>query len=73
LPVNWNKPNPSAQRYSCGSTGFTSMHISASSYHSGGVNACMGDGSVRFVRTSIDLATWRAMSTTEGGEVVSND
>ncbi len=49
-----------------------SMYASRSR-HSGGVNACMGDGSVRFVRTSIDLATWRAMSTTEGGEVVSND
>jgi prepilin-type processing-associated H-X9-DG protein len=43
------------------------------SNHTGGVNACMGDGSVRFVRQSIQLDTWRAMSTTEGGEVISND
>jgi prepilin-type N-terminal cleavage/methylation domain-containing protein/prepilin-type processing-associated H-X9-DG protein len=43
------------------------------SNHPGGVNAGLCDGSVRFVRQSIPLATWRAMSTTEGGEVVSND
>jgi prepilin-type N-terminal cleavage/methylation domain-containing protein/prepilin-type processing-associated H-X9-DG protein len=45
----------------------------AASFHSGGVNAVMGDGSVRFVRDSISLDTWRAMATRAGGEVVGND
>ena len=49
------------------------MHIAASSYHSGGANACFGDGSVRFVRDGIAAATWRAMGTRNGGEVYSND
>lgn len=43
--------------------------LSARSSFSGGVNVCMADGSVRFVRDSIDLAAWRAMATRAGGEV----
>jgi prepilin-type N-terminal cleavage/methylation domain-containing protein/prepilin-type processing-associated H-X9-DG protein len=45
----------------------------ARSFHSGGVNASLCDGSVRFVKNSINVATWRALSTTQGGEVVSAD
>src|SRR5262249_42745157 len=30
----------------------------ARSYHSGGVNAAMSDGSVRFFKNSINVATW---------------
>ena len=33
----------------------------ASSRHSGGVNVCMVDSSVRFIADDIDLAVWRAM------------
>jgi len=47
--------------------------ITARSYHPGGVNALMGDGSVRFVKSSIDGATWRALGTVNGGEVISSD
>jgi len=45
----------------------------ARSYHPGGVTAAMCDGSVRFVKNSISLVTWRAISSTQGGEVVSAD
>lgn len=45
----------------------------ARSRHTGGVNASMIDGSVRFVKDSIDPAVWQAISTTSGGEVVSTD
>jgi prepilin-type N-terminal cleavage/methylation domain-containing protein/prepilin-type processing-associated H-X9-DG protein len=45
----------------------------ARSNHSGGVNAAMCDGSVRFVRNSIDLFTWRAMGTSNGGEVFTDN
>jgi prepilin-type N-terminal cleavage/methylation domain-containing protein/prepilin-type processing-associated H-X9-DG protein len=47
--------------------------VAARSYHSGGVNALFGDASVRFVKNSINLPTWRALSTPNGGEVVSAD
>jgi len=39
------------------------------SSHTGGINACLGDGSVRFVRDSIAIATWRALGSRIGGEV----
>jgi prepilin-type N-terminal cleavage/methylation domain-containing protein/prepilin-type processing-associated H-X9-DG protein len=43
------------------------------SYHSGGVNALMSDGSVKFFKDSINVATWRALSSTKGSEVLSAD
>ncbi len=46
--------------------------MGARSLHPGGVNAAMCDGSVRFVQNNIDLNIWRALSTSRGGEVVSN-
>jgi prepilin-type N-terminal cleavage/methylation domain-containing protein/prepilin-type processing-associated H-X9-DG protein len=42
----------------------------ASSYHPGGVNAVLMDGSVRFFTNGIDLRVWRAVATRIGGEVV---
>jgi prepilin-type N-terminal cleavage/methylation domain-containing protein/prepilin-type processing-associated H-X9-DG protein len=41
----------------------------ARSRHPGGVNAVMCDASVQFVVNDVDLGTWRAASTTKGGEV----
>ncbi len=41
--------------------------------HPGGVLTLMGDGSVRFVKDSVDLSAWRALATRAGGEVVSAD
>jgi len=51
----------------------TNNVYAARSQHSGGVNACLGDGSVRFYRSTVDLATWRAMTTTQGGETLIAD
>jgi prepilin-type N-terminal cleavage/methylation domain-containing protein/prepilin-type processing-associated H-X9-DG protein len=45
----------------------------ADSYHPGGANVCMADGSVRFVKNSINPLTWWALGTRAGGEVVSSD
>lgn len=44
----------------------------ARSNHMGGVNACLCDGSVRFVSDSIQLAVWHALWTRHGGEVSSD-
>lgn len=45
----------------------------ARSRHQSGVNAGMCDGSVHFIKNSINLRTWRALSTTQGDEVISAD
>ena len=44
-----------------------------SSQHSGGLNFLMADGSVRFIKSSISLQTWWALSTRAGAEVISAD
>ncbi|MDR2643994.1 MAG: DUF1559 domain-containing protein [Planctomycetaceae bacterium] len=45
------------------------IRFSARSWHIGGVNAGLGDGSVRFVPNQIDLEIWRAAGSTNGDEV----
>ena len=45
----------------------------ASSYHPGVVNAALADGSVKTFKETIDRATWMALSTRDGGEVISTD
>jgi prepilin-type N-terminal cleavage/methylation domain-containing protein len=50
-----------------------SMQVPPSSNHPGGVNVLMGDSSGRFIKSSIDLQTWRNLGTRNGGEVVSAD
>jgi prepilin-type N-terminal cleavage/methylation domain-containing protein/prepilin-type processing-associated H-X9-DG protein len=41
--------------------------------HPGGVNALLADGRVQFFKNSINIQTWRALSSTRGGEVISSD
>ena len=53
--------------------GPTYMSLAASSYHPGGVNALMADGSVRFVKGTINGLTWRALGTVGGGEIIGQD
>ena len=45
----------------------------ANSRHPGGVNVCLADGSVRFVKDTVNVQTWRALGTRNGGEVLSAD
>jgi prepilin-type N-terminal cleavage/methylation domain-containing protein/prepilin-type processing-associated H-X9-DG protein len=50
----------------------TAVYGAFRSEHSGGASFALADGSVRFVRDTIDLATYRALGTRAGGEVVAN-
>jgi prepilin-type N-terminal cleavage/methylation domain-containing protein/prepilin-type processing-associated H-X9-DG protein len=43
------------------------------SNHPGGVNFAFADGSVKFIKNSINLATYRALGTRNFGEIVSSD
>jgi prepilin-type N-terminal cleavage/methylation domain-containing protein/prepilin-type processing-associated H-X9-DG protein len=47
--------------------------VGASSFHSGGVNVGMLDGSVRFVKNSVNPQSWGAVATMAGGEVLSGN
>jgi prepilin-type processing-associated H-X9-DG protein len=40
------------------------------SWHSGGVNVSMADGSVKFIKDSINRATWWSLGTRANGEVI---
>jgi prepilin-type N-terminal cleavage/methylation domain-containing protein/prepilin-type processing-associated H-X9-DG protein len=42
-------------------------------FHPGGVNALLGDGSVRFLKESLNIIVQRSLITPSGGEVVSTD
>ena len=47
--------------------------IGASSYHPGGVNVTMLDGSVKFIKSTVNYTTWHALGSRAGGEVISSD
>jgi prepilin-type N-terminal cleavage/methylation domain-containing protein/prepilin-type processing-associated H-X9-DG protein len=57
----------SAREYNGGPTFAT---VTARSYHDGGVNGLLGDGSVKFFSNSISGAVWRALGTRSGGEII---
>jgi len=68
-------PNRRSCFYWTGSGGndnFETM-ISASSSHPGGVNVLFMDGTVRFVKSSVNYNVWHAIGTTNGGELVGFD
>ena len=50
-----------------------SDYTNANSNHPGGANFTMGDGSVRFIKSTINMQTYWNIGTKAGGEVVSAD
>jgi prepilin-type processing-associated H-X9-DG protein len=50
-----------------------SFSIGAASNHPGGCNVLFSDGSVRFVKDSINRMTWWGLGTKANGEVISSD
>jgi len=53
------------------SGGPTFAAVTSRSYHPGGVNALLGDGSVRFIKQTIDGNTWRCLGSVNGAEIIS--
>jgi prepilin-type processing-associated H-X9-DG protein len=79
-PINYEVPiaygSPGASGLSEG--GFTATYevprvCAFGSLHPGGANFAMVDGSVRFLKQTIAQATYRALGTRAGGEVISTD
>ena len=64
-----NPPNSK----SCNGGYFPSGWVTASSFHPGGVNVLFLDGSVKFIKNTINYQAWTAIGTMAGGEVVSAD
>ncbi len=71
IPCNSGIANPN--KGTDGSTDPAMVYLGARSKHPGGVNATMCDGSVRFFKNTINIVTWQASATTQGGEVISAD
>ena len=66
--------NETVQGLPCNGNGSDkSAYAGARSRHSGGVNALMCDGSVRFVKNTVSMPTWLGLNTINGGEVISSD
>ena len=73
--------NPNDKQYpfgscqmGCGSCGINVANtISAQSQHPGGVNVAMADGSVKFIKDTINRQTWFALGTRNNNEVISAD
>ena len=62
-----------ACRYGCCPQAGHAEMQSSNSYHSGGVNVALADGSVRFIKDSISYPTWWALGTRGNGETISSD
>ncbi len=62
---------PNARKRDCiRATGVDRGHLATRSFHTGGAQLCLGDGSVRFVSENIDENTWRAIGSIDNGEVI---
>ena len=66
-------PNATANPPCFAASGAQLEFNAARSYHSGGVNVLFCDGSVKFVKDSVNLLNWRAISSKDGSEVVAGD
>jgi len=73
---HWTAPNtPPCQNSIDAIVGYVGPYgaASANSLHPGGVNMCFADGSVHFVKNSVNLVTWWGLGSRAGGEVISSD
>jgi prepilin-type processing-associated H-X9-DG protein len=69
-PPSYNRPDLNLP---CGGGSVKEMTAASRSRHPGGVNVLKADGSVHFVSQNIDLATWQAMGSIYGGEILSGN
>ena len=56
-----------------GNGGDQRAYAGARSRHPGGINVLLGDGSVRFLKNSINMSVWLGLNTINGCEIISAD
>jgi len=71
-PPNWQYPSAGGDCCPGGATDWSFGLIPPRSMHSGGVNAALGDGSVRFITNSIDLLTFQKLGNRKDGQPLGN-
>jgi prepilin-type N-terminal cleavage/methylation domain-containing protein/prepilin-type processing-associated H-X9-DG protein len=64
---------PNSQYPDCTDNGRNAGISGPRSFHPGGVNVLMLDGHVQFIKNTVNLPVFRAISTIGGGEIVSSD
>ncbi len=47
-------------------------HVASRSYHPGGVNIALSDGSARFVKGTVALSVWQAIGTRRAGDILAS-
>jgi prepilin-type N-terminal cleavage/methylation domain-containing protein/prepilin-type processing-associated H-X9-DG protein len=74
IPPNSNLYPWNSCRLDCPGCGVLhSGYYNTTSNHPGGVNVALADGSVKFVKSSIQMQIWWALGTKAGNEVISSD
>jgi prepilin-type N-terminal cleavage/methylation domain-containing protein/prepilin-type processing-associated H-X9-DG protein len=81
VPLNWNTSGVPGQYPGCtidfGSSvwgcRFSPAYKGFKSYHPGGANFLFGDGSVKFLKNSINRITYAALGSTRGNEIIGAD
>ena len=68
MPCNTSMGNTNGQN-----NGLNNSGGQARSLHPGGVNVCLGDGSVRFIKNSIANMTWFSLIVSDDTWIVSSD
>lgn len=61
---------PNSKYRDCATSNFAEGHMAARSYHPGGAQLVLADGSGRFVSETIDANTWGAIGSRAKGEVI---
>jgi prepilin-type N-terminal cleavage/methylation domain-containing protein/prepilin-type processing-associated H-X9-DG protein len=69
----WNPTIGSLQGMGCQKGGSVMTSAQARSMHTGGVNACFCDGSVRFITNNISQLTWGLINSKSDGLPISED
>jgi len=74
VPPNSTQHPWNSCRQGCGGCGVDNSHLaSATSFHPGGCNVLLADGSVKFIKSTINQSTWWALGTINNGEIISSD